>query len=471
MFGLKLKSLTKRILLGYFFYVVITGVVMFWLLQPTEVKVGSTDDLSFRETDEKVASIDERDDAFKVRLDLIEAAEESLVMSYYAMQGGYTVDLFYDAILEAAERGVDVRFMIDGIFHNMRFQDRHIEHIFNEHPNIELAYYERFSFLKPWSWHNRLHDKFMIADEKKALIGGRNIGDKYFADDGVMTVSNDRDLLIINPNNREPVIIRDMLNYFDYVYESDYVEVQSNSRLASINDRRAKRYKDDLKERTQQLKNEYNDFFEESIHWSDAARPVKRAEFVHNSIDRFYKQPHVLRRLLLQAEKANDSLMVQTPYLIPTRPLKEKVEAMNIDQLNKAVLTNSLSATSNIMAHSGYRNHRKKLKNSDVTLYEYQGPDSSLHMKTWLFDQDVAAVGSFNGDARSTYLNTESMLIIESPELVADIHDYNHASYLSNSLTVDNRGKNEVREDESPLSKKVMTWLIRPIARGIAYLL
>ena len=43
--------------------------------------------------------------------------------------------------------------------------------------------------------------------------------------------------------------------------------------------------------------------------------------------------------------------------------------------------------------------------------------DHSLHTKTILVDDRLSAVGSYNYDMRSTYLDTEMMLVIDSPEL------------------------------------------------------
>ncbi|MCL4720876.1 MAG: phospholipase D family protein, partial [Gammaproteobacteria bacterium] len=45
----------------------------------------------------------------------------------------------------------------------------------------------------------------------------------------------------------------------------------------------------------------------------------------------------------------------------------------------------------------------------------------SLHAKSFVLDQRVVYVGSFNLNLRSTYLNSETALIVESPVLAAQV--------------------------------------------------
>lgn len=49
-------------------------------------------------------------------------------------------------------------------------------------------------------------------------------------------------------------------------------------------------------------------------------------------------------------------------------------------------------------------------------IYEWNG-GKSLHTKTFLIDERISVVGSYNLDGRNTYLDTEMMLAIDSSEL------------------------------------------------------
>ncbi|MCC8357003.1 MAG: phospholipase D-like domain-containing protein, partial [Oscillospiraceae bacterium] len=55
-------------------------------------------------------------------------------------------------------------------------------------------------------------------------------------------------------------------------------------------------------------------------------------------------------------------------------------------------------------------------------MYRWYG-ERSIHAKTVLVDDTVSVIGSYNLDMRSTYLDTELMLVIESPALNAQLRE------------------------------------------------
>jgi cardiolipin synthase C len=98
------------------------------------------------------------------------------------------------------------------------------------------------------------------------------------------------------------------------------------------------------------------------------------------------------------------------------------------------VLTNSLEATPELLAHAGYVHYRRVLLEQGVELYELRAqlgsasgsgaPPTlatygkySLHAKLFVFDGARVLIGSINFDLRSQHRNTEIGLIIDSPEL------------------------------------------------------
>ncbi|MBK8639718.1 MAG: hypothetical protein IPN92_16125 [Chromatiaceae bacterium] len=94
-----------------------------------------------------------------------------------------------------------------------------------------------------------------------------------------------------------------------------------------------------------------------------------------------------------------------------------------------------MAANDAIWVHSRYAFQRRRLLGMRVELFEYRGdaedqpllidryarmPEKvplTLHAKTLVIDRQVVYIGSFNMDPRSTHLNTEIGLIIESPSL------------------------------------------------------
>ena len=103
--------------------------------------------------------------------------------------------------------------------------------------------------------------------------------------------------------------------------------------------------------------------------------------------------------------------MMQSPYIIPTRAMR-RVMSFEYDATTYA-LTNSMYASPNLFAMAGYQKHRGWVKGHIDHLYEYQGP-GSIHAKTYVIDGRISAIGSFNLEARSSFLSTESMVVIDS---------------------------------------------------------
>jgi putative cardiolipin synthase len=107
------------------------------------------------------------------------------------------------------------------------------------------------------------------------------------------------------------------------------------------------------------------------------------------------------------------------------------------------------------VAHAGYANTREKLLKAGAELYELR-PDTNmerrwsalsdksraaLHNKFIVFDRKSVFIGSFNLDPRSSTLNTEIGVMINSPEIAsqaAKIMDEGVAPGSSYQVTLDN---------------------------------
>jgi putative cardiolipin synthase len=103
------------------------------------------------------------------------------------------------------------------------------------------------------------------------------------------------------------------------------------------------------------------------------------------------------------------------------------------------VLTNSLAATDVAAVHTGYARYRRDLLRGGVALYEMKrragsetgrsqisvtgSSGASLHTKAMIIDGRWVFVGSMNIDPRSANLNTEMGVLVESPELAAQLRD------------------------------------------------
>ena len=103
------------------------------------------------------------------------------------------------------------------------------------------------------------------------------------------------------------------------------------------------------------------------------------------------------------------------------------------------ISTNSLAATDNVQAFSGYRNQREKLLKMGMEIFEYR-PDSevrsklmpraaanakppvfAIHAKSMVVDGKLAFIGTYNLDPRSENLNTEVGVVIHDASVARTV--------------------------------------------------
>ena len=159
-------------------------------------------------------------DAFAARLFLIDQATTSLDLQYYIYKADTTGKVFAAHLLMAAHRGVKVRILIDDL--STTGKDEQWQRLAS-HPNIELRLFNpntlRTSFRNLALLFNinslgrRMHNKSLIADGSATIIGGRNIGDDYFASTA-KTLFLDYDILAIGK------VVPDIYQAFDLYWNS-----------------------------------------------------------------------------------------------------------------------------------------------------------------------------------------------------------------------------------------------------------
>lgn len=344
------------------------------------------------ETDLYATIIEGNNDALKTRLALIDAATETIDISIYSIHNDHAKKIIYYALLDAADRGVKVRYLIDGFFEGGRYVDDPGLDYLSMHDNIEIKYYNEFSLTHPAEVHNRMHDKLLIVDGYYGLMSGRNIGDRYFVGETLY----DRDVLVYGVNSQ---VIDDMTTYFNQVYTYPLSDVYENASDEAIRHTLESAYN---------LYTSTNPIEQTLSTLETGAIQIIQALFIHNPLTAIPKQPVVLETLIQIAEDKDD-IIIQSPYIVVTKNMKTLFDPL-LDK-NITFLTNSAATNSNIPAAGGYLRDRDAILDTG-TLYEYEG--AMLHAKSMVFGDDISVIGSFNMDPRSTYLSTESMLVIVS---------------------------------------------------------
>lgn len=122
-----------------------------------------------------------------------------------------------------------------------------------------------------------------------------------------------------------------------------------------------------------------------------------------------------LKRL---TEDAGESMYILTSYSTATGPVMDLLKTAG-KRLDVSFINNSNYSANNVAAYPNYRYHRQKYLDTGIDIYEFIEL-ASLHGKGMVFDDKISAIGSFNMDSHSTYLCTETMMIIDSEEFTED---------------------------------------------------
>ena len=369
---------------------------------------------------DQVLLIDDRVFAGVARIRLIEQAQEKLDVAMHAVNDGVSSDLFYAALLEAADRGVQVRLLFDGMFTNLQMPANAIRMALTDHPNITLGFYEPVSIFKPWNWNNRLHDKFVIVDQTFVMIGGANIEDRHYLENYEGEVVYDREAIICrNWQSRSETSVLDAFDqYFNLLWHSDFSRL-AESQLSPRQKIRSENKKTQLLLQLNQTRQASPEHFAEEIDWFDLSIMTNKISLIHNPLMRLNKEPWVLSELSALLQNAEHTVTIQSPYIIPTRRMMNYID-IDDTAAKLTLLTNSPASSPNYFAMAGYLKHKKAILKQTPYLYEYHG-SGSLHAKAYIFDQRVSLIGSFNADARSSFLGTESMVVIDSEPFAAQL--------------------------------------------------
>ncbi|MFP7473749.1 phospholipase D family protein [Niallia taxi] len=458
------------ILIFYLLYIIVFGIVIF-KEKPPQVNNSYKEQNKVERfygtetSQDRVILLEEKTFSGYARVNLMENAKETIDVAYYAIHKGYITDLILGMILDAADRGVKVRILLDGISHGLRFSLKDDLFALVNHPNIEVKFYEPFKPFLPWTWNNRLHDKLLIIDNKYAVIGGRNIGNRYFVQEGEKAPTNDRDVLIINTNTetKEGSVLNSMEGYFNEVWDHPITKYPYH-KLSSRQQKKAKEADQQLKKKLDDLRNTDKKLFNNYYDWLEMSVATKKVTFIHNPIQRFNKEPWVWYDLTNLMKNSKKSLVIQSPYVIPTKPMLPYMEKIDIPAEKTTILTNSLASTANVVAYSGHIKHINGMVKRGVNIYEYQGPDS-IHAKTFIFDDQLSAIGAFNMDSRSAFLNTESMVVIDSVEFTSNLEKEMN-QYVKKSLKV---AQDESYIKDPNLKPGKVNWFKSFSVKGLSY--
>jgi len=394
-------------------------------------------------------------DSFQLRMDMVRTAERTLDLQYFLVECDDTGQLLLEAILQAADRGVRTRILLDdsGSFG----RDAQISMLAG-HPNIELRLFNPSAYrgqlpllhtvdvvLNAYRLNYRMHNKLFVVDNAIGIVGGRNIGDEYFQAAAKFEFG-DYDVTAAGP------IVKNLSDSFDAYWNSPMAIPIDALTGGKPSPEALHGYRDTLAahrarmEGTPYLRPLPADQSLSAMISGKAPLIWARAEVIYDSPEKLKvendEQPGYLLRSRLRevAVETRSELIIVSPYLVPGPGGMRFFEKLQERQVRVRVLTNSLASTDMPIVHSRYQTFRVPMLESGVELYEVRpvlgqpvvgghelkSPSSgryALHAKVFVFDRQRIFIGSMNLDPRSLRVNTEVGLIIESPELAGQVAD------------------------------------------------
>ena len=441
----------------------------------------------------------EGNEAFVSRMQSARMAARSLDVQSYIWHADATGRFLAHELLLAADRGVRIRVLLDDL--DARQQNDAIMAL-AAHPNIHVRLFNpfasrrgtlRFVVEAATSFgriNRRMHNKSWIADNRLAIVGGRNIGDEYFAaSDAVNFI--DLDFAMIGP------VVRQASAAFDKYWNSPSAYPIEALNPEPVSPDTADRLRQQLLSRAEEAAHSR---YAGELRADEAIQRMVRGEwpmewardFQFVSDDprkvtmskRDMDKTHVGAALAPMIETAQTRVTIISPYFVPGATVTAKLTDATRTGKEIRVLTNSLVANDVAAVHGGYSRHRQVLAEGGVRIWELKpssdaevntslvgSSGAALHTKAFVVDTRTLFVGSYNLDPRSTWLNCEQGVLVDNAVLARQLEQLFdrqtdgerswRVSIEAGKLRWTDDTEQLHREPRASLGRRLQAWLAR----------
>lgn len=419
---------------------------------------------------ERAFIMEQNGEALQQRIRLIENAKEEIVLSTFAFHADNSGKVMIGALKAAAERGVKVKILADGFESWVAMEGNPYFYALSSDENIEVKLYNRANPLKPWKIMGRLHDKYLIADGQTYILGGRNTYD-FFLGEYPGHKNYDRDVFVYCEAPEENSSVSQLQRYFESVWEYEASQPFHNEKKlgkkTSVTEAA-----EDAADCYQKYVKEYSDIIYNADYKKDTL-PTEKIALISNPIHTGAKEPVVWYQLGELMKGAKNRVKIHTPYIICNQMMYDTWSETAGAVPEFSVMTNSVANNGNPFGSADYLKNKEKILATGIRILEYEG-GYSYHGKSLLIDDNISVIGSFNMDMRSTYLDTELMLVIRSQEvneqLAAGMQEYEKDARLA---LADGTYENPYGVTPIPMTtkKKVTTFLVKNLLGWARFLL
>ena len=392
--------------------------------------------------------VTEGTEAFAVRMQSAHLAVRSLDVQTYIWHADLTGIYLAQQLLESADRGVRVRLLLDDL-DARALNDGYAA--LAAHPRIDVRMFN------PWVTRSgtlrkagefalsfkrinrRMHNKSWIADNRIAIVGGRNIGDEYFGADEEMNFV-DLDFAMLGP------VVREASEWFDKYWNSASAYPMETLDAEGVTEEALAKLRDRLQRYTSETGNSRyaaalagDDVVKRMIAGDWPMEWSARYRFISDDPAKVTMKRRDARRtpigsaLLPMILAAGSSINIISPYFVPGDEVTAALVGAVGSGKQVRILTNSLVANDVAAVHGGYARYRRPLLKGGVQLWElkpalgaagssvFGSSGASLHSKALSTDGQRLFVGSYNVDPRSTWLNCEQGVLVDDARLTVQL--------------------------------------------------
>jgi cardiolipin synthase len=315
---------------------------------------------------------------FPAILRALREAGRSINFMVYIWEPGRVSDEIFDALVERARAGVEVRLLLDGMG-AMRAPEDRIREL--EEAGGRVQWFRTFRFGKMTRFHKRNHRRAIIIDGRVGFTGGAAVADKWLGDaDGE---EHWRDMMV----EVRGCIAGNLQSAFTQLWASTSGEVLIGSAFYPP--------EEEAEESGEHL----------SYHVNVISSPADEA--------------HPLRKLFWTSFRcARERLYITSPYFVPDEDTRKVIAHRARQGVDVRLLLPDEHTDAGPIRRASHSYYRELLE-AGVRIYEYQG--AMIHSKTLVVDGKWSIVGSANMDIRSKELNLENVIGIRDDEFAAQL--------------------------------------------------
>lgn len=332
--------------------------------------------------------------AFQALLEDIRAAKWFIHMEYFIIENDKIGNAVAEALIERAQRGVDVRLIYDdvGSFALPRRYKRRLKKA-----GVQVFPFEKVTFpLLATRINYRNHRKITVVDGEIAHMGGMNIADKYIEGDPNLGPWRDTQIRIVGP--AVPALHRVFLSDYEFVMKKKTINPAT--------------------------------FIPDSIKHYPANIPIQVAASGPDS-----DWESIMQAFFLAISRAKRYIYIATPYFIPNESILTALRAATLSGVDVEILLPYKSDAKVVLWAT--RSYVGSLLDAGISVYFFKSGFN--HSKIMMVDGELATVGSANMDIRS---------FEDHFEVASFIYDQSVTQELEMQFVRDVMGSHAVTQEE-----------------------